>query len=139
MAGVNAMSWIVLALGLVFAGASSIELLKYVAWRSRAERVPGRVAALHHGVGDASSVPRTRYYPILEFTTRDGRDIRTRLNVGTTPSPAETGEQVTVVYDPRSPEHADIAGKGWLRVALLILATLLGVTLVGIFVVTLFV
>lgn len=132
--------WIVLVLGLVFAGAFGGDLLKYVIWRRRAERVPGRVTELHRRLGGSrGDRPQMRYSPILEFTTRDGRDIRTRLNVGTKPAPAKTGEQVTVVYDPRSPEHADIAGKGWLRLSLLILGTLLGVSLVGVFVATLFV
>jgi hypothetical protein len=43
------------------------------------------------------------------FTTRDGREISFYSEVATTHRDYRVGDSVQVLYDPRDPEHAEIA------------------------------
>jgi Protein of unknown function (DUF3592) len=115
--------WGFLAMGIVFTLVGGVQLLQYRRFRSRAARVPGVVADLHHGV---SATAGDLYYPVLAFTTRDGRPVRASTRVGAKPALAQVGDQVTVAYDPHNLEEAEIEGKGWVRVALLRLFVLIG-------------
>jgi hypothetical protein len=51
----------------------------------------------------------TRYRAAVKFTTRDGREISFHSKVSTTHRDYRAGTSVRVLYDPRDPEHAEIA------------------------------
>jgi hypothetical protein len=110
-------------MGIVFTLMGGVQLLRHRRFSSRAARAPGVVADLWYGV---SAISGDLYYPVLEFTTRDGRHVRAPMRLGTKPALAQVGDQVTVAYDPLNPEEAEIEGKGWVQVALLWLFVLLG-------------
>ena len=48
-------------------------------------------------------------YPVLRFALPDGRVVHTESDVGSSPSPVRTGDQVTVLYDPADPTMARVA------------------------------
>jgi uncharacterized protein DUF3592 len=80
---------------------------------ARAVRVPGvvvelRLARGYRGPGDVSS---GFWVPVLEFTTADGRPIRTAAMYGSVPAPARPGDRVQVVYDPDQPTRAQVADR----------------------------
>jgi hypothetical protein len=51
----------------------------------------------------------TRFRATVGFTTRDGRESSFRSEVATTHRDYRVGDSVRVLYDPRHPEHAEIA------------------------------
>jgi hypothetical protein len=84
------------------------------AFMARAVRVPGLVVDLelhrgrYHRAGDVDSGV---WVPRLEFTTVDGRPVRTLAMYGSVPAPARRGEQVMVLYDPEQPTRAQVADR----------------------------
>jgi len=48
------------------------------------------------------------YYPRIRFRTSDGQEIDFISNTGTNPPVYRVNEPVTVLYDPRQPQHASI-------------------------------
>jgi hypothetical protein len=50
-----------------------------------------------------------RFRTVVGFTTRDGREISFYSEVTTTHRDYRAGDSVRVLYDPRDPEHAEIA------------------------------
>lgn len=98
--------------------------IQYLRFRQRAERVPGVVVQMREGTAMKYGV---LHYPVLEFTTRSGRQIRTTSGLGTNPAQARIGDSVTVSYDPYNPMEAEIAAKGGIRLLLMLLFVLGGV------------
>lgn len=74
-----------------------------------AHRVPGVVTDLRYSTGSSGS--SGTWYPVLRFTTRDGRQVDTTAMYGTNPAPARAGERVTVLYDPQRPTRAALHGR----------------------------
>jgi hypothetical protein len=74
-----------------------------------AHRVPGVVTDLRYSAGSSGS--SGIWYPVLGFTTRDGRRVDTTAMYGTNPAPARAGEQVMVLYDPQRPTRAALHGR----------------------------
>ena len=112
-------------MGTLFVLIGVAQLLKVRGFRRRAERVPGVVVDMQEGVSPKYG---SLYYPVLEFTTREDREVRTTARVGTRPAPARVGEKVTVAYDRDDPESAEIEGKGLVLVALMSLFVLVGLS-----------
>jgi hypothetical protein len=54
------------------------------------------------------------YYPVVRFTTTQGREFVFTDGVGTYPPDYEVGDAVDVLYNPQNPRDATI--KNWLRV-----------------------
>ncbi|MCM2344615.1 MAG: DUF3592 domain-containing protein [Alphaproteobacteria bacterium] len=54
----------------------------------------------------------TTYYPVIGFTTQDGKDVEFSDNVGSNPPSAERGDEVAVLYNPERPSDA-IVDRGW--------------------------
>jgi len=50
------------------------------------------------------------YYPVVQFAAAGGREIEFQARTGSNPPSYSQGEQVTVLYDPSSPEAAKING-----------------------------
>ncbi len=70
----------------------------------QAERVHGTVVDYEVYSGSSS----TMYYPVVEFVTKDGREIVSTSNTGSNSTGYKTGEEVRVLYDPDNPEKAKI-------------------------------
>jgi hypothetical protein len=54
------------------------------------------------------TVTITSVFPVIAFTTRDGREVEFEALVGGTTPDYELGEQVRVMYDPENPTEARI-------------------------------
>lgn len=82
-------------------------------WR-RAERVSAVVTDVHAGremrVGGVNLGVRRRdiSFPVVKFTTHEGRDVETTANTGAHPMSARFGDETTVLYDPADPTVADV-------------------------------
>lgn len=98
-------SWSFFLFGLAMMLIFAFQLVRYVNFRGRSVRVAGRVV-------DLKKSSNGNYHPILEFTTAEGRDVRTRMRAGSRPAPARRGQSVFVVYDPQNPTEAEISNKG---------------------------
>jgi len=84
-------------------------------FRRRAVRVPGRIVAMR--------VRGSMYYPVVAFTTLDGRYVETGTNFGSSPPPGRVGDAVYVLYDPADPARArvdSLSGRGTLFGALFV-------------------
>lgn len=83
------------------------------AFRAVAVQVPGMVTGLRfHRFGPAGDGPDGAWFPVLRFTTLDGRYVDTESMYGRSPPSARRGDQVTVVYDPADPTRATIDKPG---------------------------
>ena len=95
--------------GLLFVGIGAWTVQAARRFLRTAQRVPGVVTDLRYSPGSADS--SGIYYPVLRFTTRDGRQVDTTAMYGTNPPPARAGDQVTVLYDPQRPSRAALHGR----------------------------
>ncbi len=76
-----------------------------------ASRASGVVTELRY-VARAGGSGGGLYYPVLRFSTADGRQVDTLARYGRRPALVSVGEQVTVLYDPADPAIADLEGMG---------------------------
>lgn len=104
-------------LGVFFAILGSIFLLVGIqgfrgtlSFRRRAQQTEGLVTDVRSRSSGTGRNTNIVYYPVLQFTTRDGRQVQTETRTGRSPAPAREGDRVTVQYDPEDPASADIAG-----------------------------
>jgi Protein of unknown function (DUF3592) len=110
--------WGPLIAGIFLIVIGGAETIKYLRFRRRAEQVPGVVVEMREGTNIKYGV---LYYPVLEFTTRGGRQIRTTTRLGTRPPQAQVGDRVAVSYDPHNPVEAEIATKEFIRLVVALL------------------
>jgi hypothetical protein len=112
--------WVLAAVAALFAAVGLALLIAGARTRAatrrfdaRAVRVPGvvvelRLARGYRGPGERSS---GFWVPVLEFTTADGRPVRTAAMYGSVPAPARPGDRVQVAYDPDQPTRAQVADR----------------------------
>jgi len=77
-----------------------------VSFLERSETAQGTVVELIR----SRSSDSISYYPVVQFTARNGRAIEFQSSTGSNPPPYNWGEQVTVFYEPANPEGAMING-----------------------------
>ena len=98
------------AIGIIFLLAGVQGLRGTLSFRRRAQQTDGIVTDLRVRSSGSHDDVDIVYYPVLKFTTHDGRQVQTEARTGSSPAPARDGDQVTVRYDPEDPASADIAG-----------------------------
>ena len=79
--------------------------------------------AVHRLDEETGRKGQARFRAAVGFTSRDGREISFHSEVATTHRDYRVGDSVRVLYDPRDPEHAEIAS--FVRLWLLPLVLLL--------------
>lgn len=103
-------AWIFLSAGLLFIGLAALFARR--PWRLL--RAGGRASGVVTG-NDRQEVLSRRgpssnrwmYFPIVAFTTADGREISIRSKTAG-PRPTPLGKPVTLRYDPARPEQAEL-------------------------------
>lgn len=117
--------------GVIFVGAGFGLRRRDRAFRAVALRVPGIVTDLRYRRwGPAGDGPDGVWFPVLRFTTFDGRHVDAEAMYSRSPPPARRGDQVMVVYDPADPADPtratiDQRGVGVLGLVFVILGVLL--------------
>lgn len=111
-----AIIWLFRVFGVVFFLAGCGFLWRAWTFRRTAHEVDGVVTDLSTKTKVSStSSPgkrtKTYYRPVLQFTTRNGRDVETKARIGRTSPPAHEGDRVRVRYDPDDPTNAGIVGQ----------------------------
>lgn len=96
----------IVGLAFVVSGLRSLRTARR--FRAVALRAPGLVTDLRfhstaHGRGGT-------WFPVLRFTTADGRHVETQAMYGRRPPAAQPGDAVTVAYDPADPTTAALEG-----------------------------
>ncbi len=75
-------------------------------------RTKGSVVEIYESTSTSNengrSVSSTSYYPVVEFTAKDGRNYRFRGSTGSGAAEYEKGAVVNIVYDPANPSVAQI-------------------------------
>jgi hypothetical protein len=116
----------VIIFGLVFAGVGIYGIVSSRRLWRRGVRTTGSVVDLERRV-DPGAGPGVVYFPVLEFSTADGEQMRA---VSKTSGQPPVGKQVPILYDPANPGVAEIntfMGRGtWLAV----LAAAVGLALI---------
>ena len=98
------------------------------------QQVPGTVVGLRWNYSinrDAPASGSRVCYPVLAFRTLDGHDVQTASRVGSSKVIAQTGDQVTVLYDPRNPARAEINTSAGRATWLPYLITVAGLAVLG--------
>lgn len=103
----------VAVLMLLIAGVASANNILKV---NREERAPGIVVdmtkRLQYDENDFNRVIGETYYPVVEFTAKDGKRREVQLSEGSFPPAYEVGDEVTVLYEPDHPLDARIRSFG---------------------------
>ena len=97
---------VVLALAVALLVAGAATLLHTMRFVQGAERTTGTVIDLSE---DFSSDDGTVYYPVVRFTTAEGRTVEFRSSTGSSPPP-DVGDRVEVLYDSDDPQDAQLSG-----------------------------
>ena len=83
---------------------------------NREESAPGIVVdmtmRLQYDEEDRDRVIGEAYFPVVEFTARDGKRRQVQLSEGSFPPAYEVGDEVTVLYEPDHPLDARIRSGG---------------------------
>jgi len=96
--------FLVLGVGALIAAVVTLVLtLRFVAG---AERATGTVIDLSRETDSEGAVV---FYPILRFTTAEGRTLEFRSSTGSS-FPPQPGDRVEVLYDPDDPQDARLSG-----------------------------
>jgi hypothetical protein len=103
----------VAALMLLIAGIASFNNILKI---NREESAPGRVVEmtkrLEYDDEDRDRVIGEAYYPVVEFTAKDGKRRSVQLSEGSFPPAYEVGDEVTVLYESDHPLSARIKSFG---------------------------
>lgn len=91
--------------GLVFTVIAGVMFVTNLRLMSRGHRTTGVVAGLERDRNPDPNTPGYTYWPVLEFQTDRGQDVRTRAKVSGSP---QVGRQVRILYDPDNPQTAEI-------------------------------
>ena len=92
-----------LGVGLLLASAATfVHTKRFVAG---AERATGTVIDLSVDFSSDGTV----YYPVVRFTTAEGRTVEFRSSSGSSSQP-DVGDRVDVLYDPDDPQDAQLSG-----------------------------
>ena len=87
-------------------------------------RTPGTVVSLESRWSNNGNHGSYTYYPVVNFTTRDGQINRFTDNTGANPPMYQAGNQVTVIYLADNPAKSAIIDHGlgnWIMPGVLIL------------------
>lgn len=82
---------------------------------NREESAPGRVVDMiqrREYVNQQDRVVDEYYYPVVEYTSQDGKSHKVQLNEGSSSPEYEVGDDVTVLYNPEHPLDARIQSFG---------------------------
>ena len=82
------------------------------AFEQRAEETYGFVTEVRWRTVGRRPPRQLLAFPVLSFTTRDGRPVEAEAAFGTQPPRAKEGDQVTVLYDPADPTRPRLSGTG---------------------------
>lgn len=94
--------FLVIGLGMLAGGVAI--WYSHAQFAAHASRADGVVTDLSYH----SSSKGGTYYPLVQFTAADGRVVHITGSTGSNPSSYSRGDHVTVLYDPHSPEHAEL-------------------------------
>jgi hypothetical protein len=67
--------------------------------------------SLKSDTSDLTDRRTTNHYPVVEFSDSNGTKRRFTASTGSNQKPYKLGAEVTVVYDPKDPDSADIESK----------------------------
>ena len=126
--------------GASFAGVGAIFLILGIVlilsrrrMRSRGVSTTGTIVGYDRGRYRVTSVNQTTSqarFPVVEFQTADGQQIRARARNGSNPRPGRQGAPITVFYDPAKPERFWAETPGGRRMASLGLTLVTGIGLI---------
>jgi hypothetical protein len=91
--------------GLAFMVIPGVVVVSNMRLKRRGHRTTGTVAAVERDWNPDPKTPGYTYWPVLEFQTDRGQDVRTRAKVGGSP---QVGRRVRILYDPDNPQTAEI-------------------------------
>jgi Protein of unknown function (DUF3592) len=95
-----------LAAGVLALAFGVVWLVLTVRFVADADRTTGTVVDVESST-DADGYET--FYPVVRFTTADGREVEFRSDSGSS-SPPSTGNRVDVLYDPDDPQDAELSG-----------------------------
>lgn len=91
--------------GLAFLVISGVMVVTNLRLKRRGHRTTGVVAEVERVWNPEPNSPGYTYWPVLEFRTDRGQDVRTRAKVNGKP---QVGRRVRILYDPDNPNSAEI-------------------------------
>jgi hypothetical protein len=95
-----------LVLGVVFLVVAVVTFVLTLRFVAGAERVTGTVTDVSR---ETDSEGEVLFYPVVRFTTAEGRTLEFRSSTGSS-SPPQPGDRVEVLYDPDDPQDARLSG-----------------------------
>ncbi|WP_241265853.1 DUF3592 domain-containing protein [Streptomyces boncukensis] len=98
--------------GAAVTGGAGYRLLRERALRRGGIRTHALVVGQDERIGEGGGGAGLVQAPVVEFTTADGRVVRTRSQVGSSVSSVVPGRAVTVFYNPADPRDVAIVGFG---------------------------
>lgn len=96
-----------LVIGVVLLVVCPIFFVRTLQFVAGAERVTGTVIDLSR---ESDSEGTVTFYPVVRFTTADGRTVEFVSSSGSSPPSESVGDRVEVLYDPDDPQDARLTG-----------------------------
>ena len=96
-----------LAVGVLCIVIGAVVLVRTMQFVAKAEHATGTVIEL---TGEIDSEGDELFFPVVRFTTADGKEIEFESSSGSSPASHSTGDRVEVLYDPDDPNDAQLSG-----------------------------
>lgn len=96
----------------LIAAISSVNVIRRT---SREVSAPGRVVEIvmrREYINQQDRIVQEYYFPVIEFTSSDGREHSIQSTEGSSPPSYAVGDQVIVLYDPQNPAEVRIKSFG---------------------------
>jgi len=97
-------------IGVILAGIGALLLVQEQDFLKVAVRSQGVVVDYKMGRKKKNGRRSSSLFPVVTYTTRENHEIKFVSSFGSTPAKYKIGEKVTVLYDPRDPNEAQIEG-----------------------------
>jgi Protein of unknown function (DUF3592) len=95
------------AIGVVVLISGAVLLVRAAQFVRTAEHATGAVVAVSR---ETDSDGEVSFYPVVRFTTADGKQIQFKSSSGSSSPSHKAGENVDVLYDPDDPSDAKLSG-----------------------------
>jgi hypothetical protein len=115
---------IVFGLGCIACGVWMMRNMK----RAAAKSIPAQAKVVDVECEMAITGPSV-YFPVFEFTTAEGRQVRVRSSIGSAQKLHEVGDLVDILYDKENPE--ELIQKGSPAATFAVLVLFIGIILIG--------
>ncbi len=125
-------AFICMAIGVICLGAAAYFYVQEARFLQRAEHLTGTVTDLSISTSYQDQQTWTDYCPVVDFRTREGKNVEYTDDVCSNPPDYAVGQKVAIFYDPGDPKATQMQEKNGANFAASLFLIIIGVIFIAI-------